>query len=334
MKLLHQTTSKATGRVSWRIASVSCASALPFGDVGNGVATAIGLALGALVDLVLFFHHDEMRRYPANLRTLRRELGALPQRLKKAIAGEQLTEYQLRTRRVVIPVIAGVSLVAVPTVFTVFPSFTGWSVLTRSLLLAAWVVVALTAALLTNQTDEKAPSGNSGRPGIRRRCRAPSHNPRQDHRNAASRCLRHSRGYHLTIYAPTADGAFLIPIFPAVISTTDPAIFPVGAGAVGRAWGKPDLAGVMVMTGPAVYGSDLTGIQQEHYSMFGMVAAVLIRDSEGTPIGAITAIGRQAEDDFFETEDGVLAMKSLAKSVAWIIPEGVRWMWPRPEGGD
>ena len=87
----------------------------------------------------------------------------------------------------------------------------------------------------------------------------------------------------------------------------------------------------MVMTGKAVYGSDLTKPQQEHYSMFGMVAAALIRGPAGTPIGAITAIGRQADDEYFETRDGILTMKCLARSVAWIIPEGVEWMWPRPQ---
>jgi hypothetical protein len=44
----------------------------------------------------------------------------------------------------------------------------------------------------------------------------------------------------LTLYAPTPDERFLVPIFPRVVSLTDPAIFSPGAGAVGKAWDGPE----------------------------------------------------------------------------------------------
>lgn len=127
------------------------------------------------------------------------------------VAGKNLTEYQLRTRRVVIPVIAAVLLIGIPTVFTVFSSFTRWPVLGRSLLLALWIVVALIAAYLTNQTDER----------LHKAIRADQEAAIVAEHRATIRdkmigmlhpvvCGIPDR-YHLTVYAPTTDGAFLIP---------------------------------------------------------------------------------------------------------------------------
>lgn len=236
---------------------------------------------------------------------------------------------QLRRRRVLIPVTAGLILVGVPTVFAVFPTLTTWPIGVRALILAAWVGVAGLAAYLTNRADERL------------------HETVQDERAAAILAEHRSTlrdqfegllqpgvggipdQYHLTVYAPSPDGVCMVPVYPAAVGPGDPSIFPVGVGAVGRVWATQDVLAVIVK-GPAVSSPEhgLTRIQQARYAMFGVVAATLIRDERGDPIGAISAIARD-DDRFFEDEHGLLLLRNLARGLAWIIPEAVDWMMPR-----
>ena len=222
-------------------------------------------------------------------------------------------EDRLRLLRLVIPVVGGVVLVAVPTVFTVFASFTDWPVSARVVILIGWVAVAVVAADLTNQADDR----------LQRAIRADQESAvvaehRATLRGQFDSLLQPGIGgipeqYHLTVYAPSPDGAFLIPVSPAVVSLEDPSIFPIGAGAVGRAW--LEAKGVLVIKGDAVCGPDLTALQRERYSMFGVVAATVIHNEAGVPIGALTAIGRD-DDGFFDELAGVKLIRALARGLA------------------
>jgi hypothetical protein len=81
-----------------------------------------------------------------------------------------------------------------------------------------------------------------------------------------------------------------------------------------------------------VSGSDhgLTTLQQTRYGMFEVVAAAAILDVDGQRIGALSAICRN-DDGFFDEKAGITALNSLARGLAWIIPEAVKWMLPRTE---
>lgn len=238
-------------------------------------------------------------------------------------------EERQRRRRVVVPVAAGVVLVAIPTVFAVFPSLTDWPTGARMTILSVWVAVAIVGTILTNIADDR----------LHRAIRADQQSAivaehRATLREQFNGLLQPAIGgipeqYHLTVYAPSPDGQFLLPVFPAVVSLEDPSIFPIGAGAAGRAWQEAE--GVLVIKGAAVSSPvhGLTKLQQERYAMFGVVAATVIRDAAGERIGVITAIGRD-DDGFFDGLAGIKLMRNLATSVAWIIPEAVKWMWPRP----
>jgi hypothetical protein len=222
-------------------------------------------------------------------------------------------------------------LVAVPTLFTVFPSFTDWPTWSRALILVGWVVVAAGAGLLTNQADDR----------LHKAIRADQEaaivaEHRATIRDQFTTLLQPQivgipDQYPLSVSVPTPDNQFLIPVFPPVVSLQDPSIFPVGAGAVGRLWASPD-GGSVVIKGPAVSGPDheLTKLRQTRYSMFKVVAAAAILDVDGRRIGALSAICRN-DDGFFDEETGITALNSLARGLAWIIPEAVKWMLPRTE---
>jgi hypothetical protein len=241
------------------------------------------------------------------------------------------TGEQLRRRRILIPVIAGVILVGVPTVFTVFPAWAMWPTWSRGLILGAWAVVAGLAAYLTNHADEKLQRAVQDD-----RMAAILAEHRATLRDQFEGLLQPGIGgipdeYHLTVYAPSPDGTYLIPVFPAAVNLRDPSIFPVGVGAVGKAWLEAG-RGILVIKGAAVWGPDngLTKLQQARYGMFGVVAAALIHDEPGQQIGAVTAIARD-DDRFFESDAGIKLMRNLARGLAWIIPEAVQWMMPRAE---
>jgi len=238
-----------------------------------------------------------------------------------------LSRRSLQLIRLLLPVSLGVLLVAVPTVFAMFPGLTTWSRRTRVEIIIGWLVIALVGALLTALADAR----------LHRLVAADQEAAVVAERRATIR--DQFRGllvpgigglpeqYHMTVYGPTPDRRFLIPLYPPALNFRDPAIFPTGAGATGKAWEDP--TGVFVVTGDAV-SSDrhgLTGVQQRRYKMFGTVAGVVIAGEAGQPIGVLTAIGRD-EDGFFD-QGGVEVLKDLAQGIAWLIPEAVRWMMPR-----
>ncbi len=250
--------------------------------------------------------------------------------LRRAVIRPHLPRRQPRRQRLLIPVFLGVLLVVVPTVFAVFPSWADWPAWSRSLVLIGWLGIAVGAVWLTSRADRLLHEAVE-----------------QDSRSAVLAVQRAAisdqfrsllvpwigglpEQYHLTVYGPTPDQRFLIPVFPPALSFEDPAIFPSGAGATGKAWESPD--GTFVVTGEGVSSSEhgLTAIQQRRYRMFATVAATVIRGARGTPIGVLTAIGR--EDDGFFDDGGVEVLAQLADGLAWLIPQAVEWMMPREDG--
>jgi len=235
-----------------------------------------------------------------------------------------------RRRRLLIPVAFGVVLVAVPTAYSIFPgwarAWAGW----RALTLVAWLVAAVVGVRLTAKADSdlQASVSQEQRQAQRVERRATiSDRFRALLVPGAGGIPAH---YQVTVYGPSPDGRFLIPLFPPALDYADPAIFPSGAGAVGRAWEADD--GVFVVVGQAVsddtYG--LTAAQHRRYRMYQAVATAVIHDYRSRPIGVLSAISSH-HDTFFLQEDGVDALRDLADGLSWLVPQALAWMMPQEE---
>jgi hypothetical protein len=197
-------------------------------------------------------------------------------------------------------------------------------------MLIAWIVVASVAVVVTTFADDRLHSQVESQ-----RAAVVTAEHRTVIRERLEGILIPGAGglpvaYALTIYAPSPDEAFLIPIFPRVVSLADPAIFPTGVGATGKAWDSPDNG--FVVTGPAVASDKhgLTPLQQQCYRPYAVVASVVVRNSMDEPVGVLSAISR-TNDGFFDQESGIRALQSIADEVAWVMPEAIQWMMPMGE---
>jgi hypothetical protein len=245
---------------------------------------------------------------------------------------DRLFDWLSRRSRLFVPTVFALVLVAVPTAYTIFPEWgadarTGW----RVSILAGWIVLAGMGALLTTATD--------------RRLHAMVAEERLEQVRAARRSQISDQfrvilvpgvadippQYQFTVYVPTPNNAFLIPVFPPALDYTDPAIFPVGAGATGKAWQSPD--GSFVVVGDAVSGPEhgLSKAQSTRYGSYQAAAATVIYAEDRRPVGVLTAIGR-VDDHFFTDAEGrgVAALRTVAGGVAWLMPSAVAWMLPSP----
>jgi hypothetical protein len=212
--------------------------------------------------------------------------------------------------------------------FGIFPTWSGLWIVWRVLIAVGWLTIAVAAIWLSAVSDdelqERVAAGED---------RAVLAEHRALLRDQLQSLLVPGVGglplqYQVTLYAPSPDGRFLIPLYPPALSLRDPAIFAVGAGAVGKAWEEPDE--IFVVKGEAVSSAEhgLTAEQSRRYKRFHVVAALSVRDDEDHPIGVLTAIGRD-DDGFFDTEAGAEVLDSLADTISWLMPEAIEWMMPR-----
>lgn len=239
------------------------------------------------------------------------------------------SQRSLSIARVAGAVTLGLALVALPTIIALFPYISSLPRSDRWLTLVGWLVVALVAGVVAAVADSELHRKiDDQRAAV----------VAAEHRGViASRLAGVPTGvggipaqYSATLYAPSPDGAYLIPVFPRVVSLRDPAIFPTGAGATGKAWESND--GAFVVTGSAVASAEhgLTELQQDCYRQFEVAASCVIRDDADQPIGVFSVLGR-SNDGFFDDEVGVNVLRERADEVAWITDEATRWMMPMGE---
>jgi hypothetical protein len=238
------------------------------------------------------------------------------------------TATTLRIVRFVGAVLFGLALVAVPTAYSIFPGLTLWSRDKRWLVLVSWLflaVVGTAASVVANnalhagiERDEKRLVVAEHRSVIR------------DHFRTlfAPDATGFPPIYQFTVYAPTPDEAYLVPVYPPIVSANDPAIFPSGAGATGLAWEEK---APVIVYGAAVSDSQhgLTLLQQRRYAGFSIVVATIIYDLDETPLGVLSVIGR--DDGFFDNDDALTSMDNVADDIAWLMSEAIRWMMPTDE---
>lgn len=219
----------------------------------------------------------------------------------------------------------GVILVAVPTLFAIFPAWTTLWFPWRILVAAGWLGAAVGAVVVAAVSDDELHGRVDA--SVQRAILAERRDVMRDHLQAL---LVPGAGglppqYQVTLYAPSADGAYLVPLYPPALSARDPAIFPVGAGATGKVWLQPDE--IFVAKGPAVSNQEhgLSLRQSRRYGPFQTVAASVIRDDDDVPVGVITALGRE-DDGAFDDETGAEQLESLGHMIAWLIPSAVECM--------
>lgn len=241
----------------------------------------------------------------------------------------------LRIARITSTIALGLALVTLPTVFALFPHLAALPRYDRWRILVTWLVVAVIAGAVTTRADDSLHLQMEQQ-------RATSEEQAAAFVVAEQRSVLRERirgllegsvippGYRLTLYAPSPDRGYLIPVFPRVASLRDPAIFPATAGAVGTAWQQPGK--VIVVTGDDVAGArhGLTPLQQDCYRGYAVVAAVSVA-TDDQPMGVLSALSRTHSGYFDEGGAGVTELRELAAEMAWILPEAIRWMLPTEE---
>lgn len=213
---------------------------------------------------------------------------------------------------------AGVALIAVPTVFTVMPSWTDWHWAWRTLILVAWLAVAAAIVWAEMARGEKLESLTADRAQLLRNLRMTGLT------GVLTALLRSGTrdmpdSYEFTLYLYDEGSRSLIPRFPRLTPTPDPdpRIFMPGNGATGSCWEDED---VVVVRGEDVsseaYG--LTPIQQAHYAGYQSVAAAVVWQENIRKIGVVTAISKD-DDRYFEAESSRDSLRILANVLGVVL---------------
>jgi hypothetical protein len=206
---------------------------------------------------------------------------------------------------------AGVALLAVPTFFTVFPTWTDWHPSVRIGIVVVWLLIAAAVVASEIVRGEAIAAITTERREIARNLRLVAT------REVLEALLRSStRGipdhYELTLYLYDEEKDKLLPYFPTIDfrGEADPRVFDPGKGATGTAWRD---RGIVVVTGTEVssdkYG--LTDVQQEYFKDYQSVASAVVWEEAATPIGVVSALGT-ADDGYFSGPPGRDSRSPLA----------------------
>lgn len=203
--------------------------------------------------------------------------------------------HQKERRNRPLVVALGVFLLAVPTVFTVFPGLSESSRMRRGLLLAAWFIAAAIAIHSSTKRDEAIQSLSDEERERQQKLR------RAAALELMSALLRPGTlgipsHYEFTVYI--FDDDKLLPAWPVLDSDSlDPRIFSPGSGATGTAWADKEM---VVVTGSAVANADygLTPDQQEFFKQYKTAVATPISREDETFFGVLTALA-EVDDQYF-----------------------------------
>lgn len=233
-------------------------------------------------------------------------------------------------------VLIGVALVAIPAVVALFPYVTAEPRWDRIGWFIAWLAAGLLGAVLATRADarlhgnveaqRKAAEVVGQRSAIRQRFGSML--------SPGSGGL--PNGYQFTVYAPSPDGRYLAPLYPAAVTPNDPAIFEAGKGLVGWLWNqRNDRNATWARVVRAPEASDdtygLTPMQQRRFRDCELVAASVILDADRHTVGVLSALAVRDEGGFGEGENGLIRLSVLGDSLAWLVPTAVEWVL---EGSD
>jgi len=239
-----------------------------------------------------------------------------------------------RLVRLLKPVSIGLFLVAIPTAFSVFPQWGEWPPGIRVVVLLSWLVAATFAVWITAKGDSQRDEA------LNKDYEAAKRNERRTALTGQFDSLLGPRKsgfdehYNFTVYVPVCH--YLVPIYPRIVHTSDPSIFPIGEGATGKAWDRRAEDREFKVLGSAVSNDEhgLTKEQQRRFANFQTVAATVIRDERNHPVGVLTVIGRAADGVFRDGGDGMVGLRRLADNIAHLVPAARDWMLPHPDEED
>jgi len=214
-----------------------------------------------------------------------------------------------------VAVIAGLTLVLVPTLFTVFPEWARWADVIRVLVILIWLCAAGIVVLTGAQQSERVE--DLLRPGRRRRDLART--------AAGQRILRallvpEAVGFpadcEFRLFLPDASGKRLLPDYESTGSTESEG-WAVGQGATGMAFST---ASMIRVRGPAVsdatYG--LSSERQERYRDLKAVVATPVLNARVVPIGVL-AVSTGSDDLFILGDTAADRLRELAEVVARVL---------------
>ena len=221
-----------------------------------------------------------------------------------------------QTLSLVVAILAGIVIVLVPTLFTLFPAWgTDWTLPAKVGALAVWVVAVLLVVCAGAVQSER----------IAELLRV-ERKRRKDLREAAGRFILTQvlrRGvlgfpddYEFRLFLPDPGGQTLVAWYESEESPRSEA-WPVGQGATGRAFQEGNYVSA---TGAAVWDSThgLTVEQQERYRDLQVVASAPILDDRVKPIGVLSVSSR-VDDGFLASETGRALHQALAEVVASVL---------------
>jgi hypothetical protein len=220
-----------------------------------------------------------------------------------------------RIRRRASAVGAGVLLVLVPTLFTVFPAWSKWTLALKLLVLCTWLLAALFVVYAgASETEQVLDLLGT----VRRRW---------DHgRRAAGRFILRALmrpeiagfpdHYEFRLFLPDPTGARLIPEYESQGQSASPG-WAIGQGATGTAWASRSYVRVR---GDAVsdgtYG--LTREQQQHARTLKVVAAAPVLNARVEPV-AVLSVSSSDDDGFLFDGDGPQRHAELAEVAARVL---------------
>lgn len=214
-----------------------------------------------------------------------------------------------------VALVAGLTLLMVPTLFAVFPAWTQWADLIRVGVIAIWLGAAVIVVLTGTQQSERIE--DLLRPGGKRRDLT--------RKVAGQRILRallvpEAAGFpddcEFRLFLPDASGQRLLPDYESTGSTQSEG-WEVGKGATGKAFSR---ASMVRVHGPAVADSThgLTPEQQKRYRNLKAVIATPVLNARMVPIGVL-AVSTKGNESFLLGDAAAEAMRELAEVVARVL---------------
>lgn len=188
----------------------------------------------------------------------------------------------------------GVFLLAVPTVFTVYPALAQSRSAIRLGLMILWALVAVALSWVTVKRDDQISKLTAAKRDRIRQARLLAFR-----RTLAIICRPGAFGMpancEVTVYMPD-DNDNLTPVYPrwnSYENGPDPRVFRPGTGATGTAW---EDEGLMTVRKAAVSDGhyDLSTTQQKYFNKFQSVAATVVFDAYDEKVGVVTVL---SEDD-------------------------------------
>lgn len=218
-------------------------------------------------------------------------------------------------------VLAGLYLIALPLVFTVFAKETGTGhhFARRLGLTALWFVCALIGGVFAARRDARIEALGSRLDEL-----VPSRRVRADRRELAA--LNSIRAllapgftglpdaFRFQAFIPTQRG-LVIPLLEPQPQAWQQ--WPAGCGIVGLAWANPDA--FVEGLGAELVDPDLglTPAQREHYGHLEYVGAAVVRDVRDEPVGVLAVSSAESVD--FAAAGGAEAFRRLSSDIGVLV---------------